>query len=121
MKYIPTDFMHISILDDRTVLVEAMPGVEIDGAKSRYANELIQKEMPGEYGMIIDRKSDYSIVPVAVYDILNSIDNLKAIAIVVHGTRSFLPFETEKNLFKGELEIFQTIREAHEWIGKVLS
>ena len=37
MKYIDTDFIHISILDAKTVLVEAMYGVEIDLEKSRYA------------------------------------------------------------------------------------
>jgi hypothetical protein len=38
MKYIDTDFIHISILDDKTVLVEAMDGVDINFEKSKYAN-----------------------------------------------------------------------------------
>lgn len=120
MKYLNTDCMHISIIDDSSVLVEAMDGVEIDGKQAQYANNLIHEEMPGPYGMIIDRKSDYSIVPVAVYNILNSLENLKVIAIVIHGARTFLPIETEKRLFKGKLEVFRTIREAHEWVHATL-
>ncbi|MDH5473802.1 MAG: hypothetical protein OEY61_13205 [Gammaproteobacteria bacterium] len=119
MKYIETDFIHISILDDRTVLVEAIEGVEINHEKSRQANELIESNMPGDYGMIIDRKSDYSIVPHDVYNILNSLAKLKAIAIVVH-KKNFLPISTEKKLFRGKLEAFSSIQQAHEWIASIV-
>ena len=121
MKYIDTDFIHISILDERTVLVEAIDGVEINLDKAKYANKLIENEMPGNYGMIINRKADYSIVPVDVYNILNSLRKLKAIALVVYSKRSFLPVKTEKNLFKEKLEVFDSVREAHEWVSQVLS
>jgi len=121
MKYLDTDFIHISILDNKTVLVEAMEGVEINLEKSKYANELIESEMPGNYGMIINRKADYSIVPVDVYNILNSLKKLKAIAIVVYNRRNFLPVETEKKLFKGRLEVFNSVQEAHQWVSQVLN
>lgn len=116
MKYIDTDFIHICILDDHTALVEAIDGVEIDDEKSKYANKLIENEMPDNYGMIIDRKADYSIVPIDVYRNLNKIDKLKAIAIVVHNKTNFLPIESEKRFFNGKLEVFEYIKEAHEWI-----
>jgi hypothetical protein len=121
MKYIATDFIHISILDAQSVLVEAMDTVEIDLEKSKYANELIENEMPGDYGMIIDRKADYSIVPVDVYDILNKIQKLKAIAIVTHNKRSYFPVSIEQKLYKGKFGTFQSIKQAHEWIIQVLN
>lgn len=114
MKHLHNDFMHISILDSMTVLVEAREAVEIDYEKAKHANELIEAEMSGDYGMIIDRKSAYSIVPIDVYKILNNLKHLKAIALVVH-KRNFLPISTEKKLFKGKLEVFDSIKEAHEW------
>lgn len=120
MKYIDTDFIHISILDAKTVLVEAMYGVEIDLEKSRYANQLIANEMPANYGMIIDRKADYSIVPVDVYNVLNSFERLKAIALVVHNKTSYFPVSVEQKLYQGQLEAFQTINQAHRWIEKKL-
>jgi hypothetical protein len=120
MKHIDTDFIHICIIDDKTVLVEAIDGVEIDKEKSQYANCLIENEMPGDYGMIIDRKSDYSIVPLDVYRNLNNIKKLKAIAVVVHNKTNFLPIDSEKRMYNGELEVFQYIKDAHEWLSRVV-
>lgn len=120
MKHIDTDFIHISILDDETVLVEAMEGVDITFEKSKYANQLIANEMPANYGMIIDRKADYSIVPVDVYNVLNSFKRLKAIALVMHNKKSYFPVSAEQKLYQGKLEVFQTINQAHKWINKVL-
>ena len=120
MKHIDTDFIHICILDNKTVLVEAVDGVEIDSEKSRYANCLSENEMPGNYGMIIDRKADYSIVPLDVYRNLNNIKKLKAIAIVVNNKTNFLPISSEKRMYNGELEVFQYIDEAREWISRIV-
>ena len=121
MKYIATDFIHINILDAETVLVEAFDGVDINAEKSIYANQLIEKEMTNYYGMIIDRKADYSIVPVDVYNVLNSFKRLKAIAIVLHNKRSYFPISAEQKLYKGKLEVFQTVDQAHKWIKEVLN
>jgi hypothetical protein len=103
------------------VLVEAMDGVNINLEKSIYANQLIANEMPGDYGMIIDRKADYSIVPVDVYNVLNSFERLKAIALVVHNKKSYFPVTAEKKLYQGKLEIFQTIIQAHKWLEETLN
>jgi hypothetical protein len=103
------------------VLVEAMDGVNINLAKSIYANQLIANEMPGDYGMIIDRKADYSIVPVDVYNVLNSFERLKAIALVVHNKKSYFPVTAEKKLYLGKLEIFQTVIQAHKWLEETLN
>ncbi|MDH5370327.1 MAG: hypothetical protein OEW99_13955 [Gammaproteobacteria bacterium] len=121
MKHIETDFIHISILDNKTVLVEAMDEVEINLEKSKYANSLIENEMENNYGMIINRKADYSIVPIDVYNVLNEFKRLKAIAIVVHDKRNFLPIDTEKNLFNGELDVFYSIQQAHLWLNQVVN
>ena len=120
MKYLDTDFIHIQILDPQTVLVEAIDGVEIDLEKSKHANDLIENEMSNDYKMIINRKADYSIVPIDVYKILNGLKKLKSIGIVVNNKPNFLPMSTEKKLFKGKLEFFQTIKDAHEWENQIL-
>lgn len=121
MKYIETDFNHITVLDDAAVLIEAIEGVDIDFEKAKYANDLIENTMPDNYGLIIDRKADYSIVPVEVYKGLNNYKRLKAIAIVLHNKRNFLPVTTEQRLFNGQLEVFQTIKEAHEWLTQIIN
>ncbi len=120
MKTIETDFIHISFLDEEVVLVEAKHGVEIDAAKASYGNQLITDEMPGDYGMIIDRKEDYSIVPVEVYKILNSLPHLKAIAIVRHRPATTVSIDMEQRLFKGPLEVFDSVENARKWINGVI-
>lgn len=120
MKEFDIHFANIRIIDSQTVLIQAKYGVEIDAEMSRKAQKLIESEMPAEYGIIVDRKADYSIIPIEVYRTLNEIKNLKAIAIVLNGKRSMLPVNTEKNLFRGELAVFQTIAEAHEWLSRTI-
>jgi len=115
------DFIHIQVLDDKTVLVEAVDGIEIDAIKARRANEAIARAMPGNYGMIINRKADYSIVPLDVYKVLNSIPTLKALAIVIRNGRNFLPIITEKKLFARELEVFDSIDSARQWLSQVIT
>lgn len=120
MKSFELDFIHIQVLDNKTVLVEVVDGVEIDAIKARRANEMIARTMPGNYGMIINRKADYSIVPLDVYRVLNSISTLKAIAIVIHNGRNFLPIITEKKLFARELAVFDSIDSARQWLSQVI-
>ena len=121
MKQIDMDALNIKILDQQTVIIKAVEATEIDNSISSQANELIQNEMPGHYGMIINRKHDYSIVPIDVYNNLNKCENLKAIAIVLHNKNNFLPHSTEQRLFNGKLEFFSTINEAHSWITSVVT
>lgn len=120
MEYIPTKNIYTSKLDDRTVLVEAREGVEIDHDTSAANMKAMVDAMPGDFGMIIVRRADYSIVPIEVYKNLNQVDKLKAIALVLPTKRNFLPVSTEQKLYKGKLEAFTYIREAHEWIRGVL-
>lgn len=120
MEVLEMGFLKANLLDRKTVLVEAREGVEIDHEKSTYANQLIQDKMPGDYGMIIVRNRDYSIVPIDVYKVLNSIDTLKALAIVTPAGRNFLPIQTEKKMYDGQLESFLTVEEAQKWIEEVV-
>lgn len=119
MKYIETDFNLITILDDKTVLLEAKENVEINLEKAQHTNRLIQDEMSGDYGLIISRKADYSIVPHEKYSVLNNLENLKAIALIAC-ERNFLPVDMEKRFYKNKLEAFKTIQEAHKWITGLL-
>ena len=97
MNSINTGFVDIDFLDDQVALITPQYGVEINAEKSQYVTNLIHEQMPSYYGMILNRK-------------------LKVIAIVVTNKHNFLPLDTEKRLFNGELEVFQTVPEAHEWV-----
>ena len=120
MKILDNDFIVINKLDEQTVLVEAKYGVDINSEKSQLANKVIEDNMPSHYGMILNRKAEYSIVPIDAYKVLNKIDNLKAIAIVMHNHPIGLPVKTEQKLFKGKLDVFASIEEAHSWLNSIL-
>lgn len=96
VKKIETVFLRVIILDPVTAMVEAMPGVEVDSNKARQALDLIENAVSGSYGLIVNRKSDYSIVPIDVFNVLNRRDRLIAITIVLHRRKHLLPVSTEK-------------------------
>ena len=47
-------------------------------------------------------------------------ENLKAIPIVKHNHPIGLPVKTEQKLFKGKLDMFTSIKEAHSWLNSIL-
>jgi hypothetical protein len=114
-----TEFAKFIFIDDQTVIAEAYDGVNIDGKKIRFAIDLIENNVPGDYALILNRKADYSVVPVEVYKFLASLERLKAIAIVRYKARDFLPENMEAILFEGNIKKFFSINEAHEWIKTV--
>ena len=113
------DFGQFVFLDEHTVVAAANEGVNIDSAKIQYAINLIEKELPGEYAIILDRKSDYSVVPVEVYTFFSNVKRLKALAIVRYAAREFLPHNMEQRIFKRKIEKFTSINDAHEWINNI--
>lgn len=119
-RIIELEALTIAFIDDVTVLVRAKPEVTIDFDKAKETNELIQDSMPGDYGMIIDREADYSIMPVEVFGVLNKIEKLKAIAIVAHRNSSLTTAKIDKLLFKKQLDVFFSLTEAHRWIQETL-
>lgn len=115
-----TETITITFFSPRIVMVTPREGIEIDRKAALSNTSIISQEMSSSYGMIIDRKADYSLAPVQVYDLLNSIDALKAIAIVVHNKDNFLPISIEQNLFKGPLNLFESVDAARAWLEEVM-
>lgn len=120
MKKIEVEFGSFTFLDDTTVVAEAKKGVEIDGEKVSFAIEIIEKELPGDYAMILDRKHDYSVLPVPVYQYFASRERLKALAIVSHRVNPFLPEGMEKRIFGRDIETFYSVEMAHAWAENLL-
>ena len=114
-----TDFGEFVFLDNHTVVAEAYEGVNIDGKKVQEAIGLIEKELPGDYAMILSRKEYYSVMPVEVYKFFASLERLKAIAIVTFRKRNLLPDNMEQMIYGGKIEKFISKNEAHEWIKDI--
>lgn len=120
MKEFETENVLVKKLAENIVLVEAKYGVEINKEKSLRSNQMIVDEMGQDYGMIVDRKLDYSIDPVSIYQLLNSIEPLRAIAIVLHKESHLSMIAMEQKLFKGPLEVFWNINDAKTWLENTL-
>jgi len=118
-KVLKTDFAKFTFMDNHTVMAEANDGINIDANKVKVAIDLIEQELPGDYGLILNRNSDYSVTPIEVYQFFASIKRLKAIAIVRANGRDFLPNNLEKELFGNLVEKFTSIPSAHEWMKTV--
>jgi len=118
-KVIETDVLIATHISDSIVIIRAKPHVHIDRNQAALSNQLIQDSMPGNYGMIIDREADYSIMPVEVFDVLNNIETLKAIAIVVHRDNSAVATNIDKLLSHVPLEVFFSVDEAKNWLDQI--
>lgn len=116
-----TDFGKFTFLDEHVVVAEALEGVNIDGEKVANAVKMIEEEFPGDYAIILNRKSDYSVMPVEVYTFFNTLKRLRALAIVSYKTRDFLPEGMEKNIFERNIEKFHSVEVAHEWLKTFFS
>ena len=116
MIIVDNGFVEIYKIDEQTVLIQVKYGAEIDYEKSESLLTLVENKMSSEFGMIINRKEDYSIVPHDVYKVFNRSENLKAIAIVLHDKPLGLPIRIEQKLFKGKLDTFVSIESAHKWL-----
>jgi hypothetical protein len=120
LKTIRLEFGRFIFLDNHAVVAEAKEGVNIDSKKVQRAIDIIEKELPGNYGLILDRKADYSIMPVEVYKYFASRKRLKALAIVKYADSEFLPDNMEQKIFKGNIEKFSSINAAHAWINNCI-
>lgn len=121
MTVLKTDFGQFIFLDEHTVVAEANHGVNIDGSKVQHAIDLIENELSGDYAIILERKEDYSVMPVEVYQFFASVERLKALAIVSYKGRDFLPDNMEKTIYKGRVEKFTSVDQAHAWIKSIFS
>lgn len=115
-----TSALRVQILNDHIVLVRAKHGVEVSPKTTSEVNVFIDDAMSGNYGIIIDRAEDHSFVPVDIFEFLNNIPTLHALAVVVHTGASARAAEIDRMLFNRDLEIFSSVKEAKVWLEAVL-
>lgn len=120
MKKLETPTSLIQILNEKIALSRPKQGVEVDYEAARRGMELISNAMPGDFGLIIERTEDYSIVPVEVFEVLNEITKLKVIAMVVHKESSAKTARLNKIFFDRDLEVFFSVGQAYDWVDGML-
>lgn len=120
MKKLETRTSFIEILDHEIALSRPKQGVEVNYEAARQGVALISDAMPGDFGLIIERAEDYSIIPTQVFEVLNETPKIKVIAIVVHNEISEKTAELNKMFFDRELQVFFSVGQAHEWVKSIL-
>lgn len=115
-RIIDTGIVTLTIISDEVVVVRARVGVSIDGDAADETHKIIAEAMAGDYAMIIDREADYSLLPVAVFNVLNRLPRLKVIAIVARRPTSVTIAAIDKALCKKPLQVFDNLAEAESWV-----
>jgi len=118
---ITTNFGHFIILNERTVVACANEGENINLAKAKIAINLIEKALPAEFVLIMDRKNHYSIEPVEVYKYFGQVVRLRGIAIVTYRSPDFLPDNMEQRIAQVEMRKFSSVEDALMWSEMLFS
>ena len=79
-------------------------------------HQIITEQLGGCYGMIVDRREEYSVMPVPVFEFLNSWEPLKAIVIVTHRSMSKKIAEIDQSLSNKPLVLMDNVDQAQVWI-----
>lgn len=114
-------FANLTFPTNNIVVVNIHTGVTVDADMAKETHVTIYQHLGRDYGMIADRSSDYSMLPVPVFTFLNEWVPLKAMAIVAHRAMSKTITDIDKSLAKKPLEVFSTIPEAQTWLESLLS
>jgi len=110
-----------TIYNDQVALIRVKAGVDVVYDNALQVLSDIDRRMLGDYGIIIDRAEDYSLSPVEVYQICNSLERLKALAIVIYRPSSKPTTEIDRRLFVGSLDVFADIDTAKRWIESIVT
>lgn len=70
------------------------------------------------YGYLCNRETSYSVNPIA-YNSLNTIEELKCIAIVKQYSNGY-DIEVERHFIKKPFEVFATFEEASSWLNSLV-
>jgi hypothetical protein len=111
----------IVLSNQHTAVVRVKAGTSVCHDMVRDIHTLIARHLGCDYGLIVDRAEDYSLLPVQVFQFLNHWAPVKVIAIVAHRTMSKTVAEIDKSLSRKPLQVFVSIDEAQTWIDQQLA
>ena len=116
MKSVKIGNASISIIDDEIILFEADPDSVVDKTKARNFYAEIERQVAGEYSIIIHRKHKYQLLRMEVFNVINSQERLRAMAVVAPEDVSKKMADIEAPLCKKPFATFTDIDSAVSWI-----
>lgn len=108
----------LQLLDGHVVLIETRQGVTVSREMARQVCDLLERQLAGDYSLVINRKEDYSIALVETYGELNSRKRLRKIAVVSYRKLTDRIADIEKELYHKELSVFSNVEDAIAWASR---
>lgn len=104
------------IFFQKFVLLEINEGAHLGMSEVSKIKTIVAKYYQDRpYGYLCNKETSYSVNPIA-YNSLNTIEQLKCIAIIKQYSGSY-EIEVERHFIKKPFEIFNTFDEASEWLN----
>jgi len=107
----------ISLINERTVLFEAISDTVIDSQTAIYFYDQIEKHISGNYSLIIHRKHKYQLLRMEVFNVINTRERLVGIAIVTTKDVARKMASIEASLSEKPFSIFGNIEDATAWLN----
>jgi len=112
---IDTGYASLTVLDDHVILVETKEGMVLDKKTIGEFYEKIEREMPNDYSLVINRKNKYKLMRFEVYGEANTHSRLRGIAIVTHKKTTEVMARLEAPLCQKPFEVFNDVDRAIGW------
>jgi hypothetical protein len=123
IKEFTLDFCTIQQRDDDIVAFEFADGINVDAEMAKQLSRLADENIVRPFGILSNRINSYSLSFEAM-SVLAHYDNLAAVAIIVHSSKSQILVETQNffisKLRKMPIKIFKDAGPAIEWLHSEL-
>lgn len=106
----------VTVIDEHIVVFEADPETVIDKNAAQSFYDEIERHVNGDYSLVINRKNKYQLLRFEVFDIINSRDRLKGLAIVAAKDSAKKMAAIEAPLSKKPFATFSSVDEAIAWL-----
>jgi len=123
VKEYTLDYCTIQVRDDDIMAFEINDGVNVDGMMVAELTHLANENMDGPFGILSNRIHSFSLSFEAI-SALAQHDDMAALAIVVHSSKSRMLAETQNffisTLKKKPIKIFMDVDSAISWLQVTL-
>ena len=115
MREIDAGYAKLFLYDEKIVVVETKPGVIVEGSMVKAALDLIEKQIAADYSVIINRKNEYKLMRLEIYNETNHRQRLIGIAIVTHSKAAEMLTDLEIPLSQKKIAKFSNLEDAISW------
>jgi hypothetical protein len=117
--YLETGFAIFYLIDEKVILVEVRNGVFVDRKIVKHHLNLLERLIGKNYGIVDNRKNDFSHDIVEIYEEFHSRVRLKKVAVVTHRNQTKLISKIEGQLCQKDFAVFDDVESAIRWAKEI--